>query len=287
MQVPPTVPSLPDSPQPVGAKRAAAPLRALGWWLFAFVLTGFLIALAITPERRHSITPAVLVTLCFAALAWAIRGVTLDGAAAGFLVTAVLFIAGGPAMFGAVLTVFIVTHLATKLGRGRKQALAISERSTGRDAAQVLANLGIAALMAALAQLTGWHQLFFTASVAALAEAACDTVSSEAGKALARAPRLIISWKQVVAGTDGAISLPGTVLGIATAAVVVVEATATHVLRPGVAATAVTAAILGMLLDSLLGATMEARGHLSNNAVNLVSTAFSAALAALVNSHRG
>jgi uncharacterized protein (TIGR00297 family) len=120
---------------------------------------------------------------------------------------------------------------------------------------------------------------FLVASIAALAEAAADTVSSETGKALARNARLVTSWKLVPAGTDGAISASGTILGIAAATAIGVEAVATGMVNSHQAAVVVIAAFIGMFLDSFLGATFESRGWISNNGVNLISTAFAAAVA--------
>jgi len=252
----------------------------IAWTAFSIVLVGLLVAVARETELRR-LVPAGVVTLCFAVVAWQIRGVTLDGAVAGFLVTAMLFVSGGPAMFGTVLLVFVLTYAATKLGRKRKQSLAIAERPAGRDAAQIFANVGIAALMAGLAQLTSWHAPLIAATVAALAEAACDTVSSEAGKALSQTARLITSWQCVSAGTDGGISLPGTLLGTLAAGLVGMEAALTGIVSARAAVVAVAAAIVGMLADSILGATLERRGWLTNNTVNLGSTASAALVVVL------
>jgi uncharacterized protein (TIGR00297 family) len=118
--------------------------------------------------------------------------------------------------------------------------------------------------------------------LAALAEAACDTVSSETGKALAVEARLVTSGRIVPAGTDGAISIPGTVLGAVAAALVALEALLTGILDLRRAVVVAMAGIAGMLLDSLLGATLERRGRLSNNTVNLLSTLGAALLATIV-----
>ena len=250
------------------------------WIAFALVLSGLLVALARETRFRQLVT-AGMVTLCFAVIAWLIRGVTADGAVAGLLVTATLFVAGGAAMFEAVLLVFVLTYAATKLGRSRKQSFAIAERSAGRDATQIFANVGIAALMAALARLASWRTPLLAGSIAALAEAACDTVSSETGKALSQTARLITSWQRVPAGTDGGISLPGTVLGALAAGLVGLEAALTGIMSARFAIIAVITATLGMLVDSVLGATLERRRWLTNNTVNLISTACSALLASL------
>src|SRR5579864_973556 len=156
--------------------------RPIGWFGFGLLLAGFLLTLVARPELRIRIV--LLVTSCFAAAAWLLRGVTLGGAVAGFLATTLMFLAAGPPLFGAVLLVFVLTYGATRFGRNRKRAMHIAERPSGRDAAQVLANIGVAALCAALAQMTALHLPLLAGSVAALAEAGCDTVSSEAGKVL-------------------------------------------------------------------------------------------------------
>jgi uncharacterized protein (TIGR00297 family) len=283
MQVPPPVPSFPHSEQqPVisALKRRDFRPSHVGWLGFGLSLAGLLAVLLARPAPRARFLPAVLVTLCFAAGAWMLRGVTLSGALAGFLATLLLFVAAGPPLFGAVLLVFVLTYGATRLGRDRKQSLHIAERPSGRDAAQILANIGFAALFAALAQITSLHVSLLVGSVAALAEAACDTVSSETGKVLAKNPRLITSLRPVAPGTDGALSTLGTLLGIAAAALIGLEASWTRMLTARFAAIASIAGILGMLFDSLLGATLERFGRLTNNGVNLVSTAFASLLAA-------
>lgn len=285
MQVPPLVPSLSHLQRSLSGNNLSAFLRSKStgpWLIFALILAGLLAALTRRPEQRHNVIPALLVTFPFAIFARSIGGVTISGAAAGFLVTCVLFIAGARAMFGAVLLVFLLTYLATRFGRAGKRQLAIAERAAGRDGAQVLANVGVAAIAAALACLTPWRAALLTGSIAALAEAACDTVSSETGKALAQSARVITSWRSVPAGADGAISLPGTLLGTAAAVLVGSEAVAMNLVSLRCAAIAVVAGTLGMLFDSILGATCECNGWLTNNAVNLISTAFAVLVAALL-----
>ena len=286
MQVPPFVPSLSNPERSLsGNNNLSAFLRSRSrglWLIFAIILLEVLVALTRRPELWQNVIPALLVTFAFAVFARSIGGITTSGAAAGFLVTCVLFITGGRAMFGAVLLVFVLTYLATRFGRPHKLQLAIAERAAGRDGAQVLANVGLAALVAALACLTPWRAPLLTASIAALAEAACDTVSSETGKALAQSARVITSWRSVPAGTDGAISLPGTLLGTAAAVLVGSEAVATNLLSLRCAVIAAVAGTLGMLFDSILGATYERNGGLTNNTVNLISTAFAVLVAAVL-----
>src|SRR5438045_2824897 len=152
MQVPPPVPSFRHSEQqPVITALKKRDFRSshVRWIGFGLSLAGLLGVLLAHPAPRARFLPGGLVTLCFAAGAWMLRGVTLSGAVAGFLATLLLFVAAGPPLFGAVLLVFVLTYGATRFGRGRKQSLHIAERPSGRDAAQILATIGFAALFAA------------------------------------------------------------------------------------------------------------------------------------------
>lgn len=267
--------AVPNAVAPVRTSRVGA------WILFALILIGLFGGVLIKTPLHTRLLSVLLVTVAFALFARILGGVTYAGAAAGFLVTSLLFLSGGPAMFIAVLLVFVLTLTATKFGRARKQSLTIAERSGGRDGGQVLANVGISATFAALSAITPYRLPLLAGALAALAEAACDTVSSETGKALALEARLVTSGKIVPAGTNGAVSLPGTMLGAIAAALVALEAVFLGLLDPRRATIVAVAGVLGMLVDSLLGATLERRGWLTNNTVNLVST-FAAALLATI-----
>lgn len=278
MQVPPNVPS-PDPEQPRSQAKdeiaSIADSSTAPWLVFAFILLAFLVAILSRAEPRSRLAISLLVTCSFTVLARVLRGVTVSGAAAGFLVTFVCFLAAGSALFGAILLVFVLTYVATRIGKKHKRSLSIAERAGGRDGAQVLANIGCAGLAAAASVLTPWHAIFLAGSVAALAEAAADTVSSEIGKAFAQTARLITSGQIVAAGTDGAVSIQGTLAGLMAAAAVGMQACATGMLSLQLAVVATVSGIIGMFLDSVLGATLERRRWMTNNGVNLTSTAFS------------
>jgi uncharacterized protein (TIGR00297 family) len=107
--------------------------------------------------------------------------------------------------------------MSTRFGYSRKQSLGIAEQRTGRNAAQVAANLGVAAICALLYVLAWRNSRLLIALVAAVAEAAADTVSSEIGQAVGGTPLLITNWKPAAPGTNGAVTLTGTAAGIAAA----------------------------------------------------------------------
>src|SRR5581483_3676955 len=114
--------------------------------------------------------------------------------------------------FAALFTVFAFTWLATRIGYARKQRLGTAEARAGRNALQVLANLGTAAVCALL-YIHFPNPAIFVAMAAALAEATTDTVSSEIGQAMGGTPRLITTWQKVGRGTNGAITGIGTAAG--------------------------------------------------------------------------
>ncbi len=215
-----------------------------------------------------------LVSLVFAGFGRAVRGVTTSGALAGAAVCFMLAIAAGPRGFAALLAVFALTWAATRLGYARKQSLGTAEPRAGRNAAQVLANLGVAAICAVLYVIL-WHDSrLLIALTAALCEAAADTVSSEIGQALGGAPRLITNWKPVATGTDGAITFAGTAAGfVAAIAVSFTGVAGWHSIL-----VCAGSAVLGMTADSVLGATVERRDIFGNNAVNFLSTAVAAVI---------
>jgi len=218
----------------------------------------------------------------FALVVWLLRSATGAAAALGGVICLNVLLRQGlgvrwqdTAMPG-LLALFLLTFTATRFGRARKEAQGTAEARHGRKAAQVLANLGVAGLCA-----TGSTALL-AACIAALAEAAADTVSSEMGQALAGSrwgtALLITTGRPVAAGTDGAVSVAGTTFGVAAAVIVVLVSPFVHADAVVVAAV-FGAACAGLVFDSLLGATVETRGWLGNDLVNFGSTVFAAAAA--------
>jgi uncharacterized protein (TIGR00297 family) len=132
----------------------------------------------------------------------------------------------------------------------------------------------------ALLVITTQHQAaFLLALIAALAEAAGDTVSSEIGQWLSPRAYLITDFRPVAAGEHGGVSPGGTLAGLAAAAIVVGLGYGLGLCSRGGAALALAAAVGGNLLDSVLGATLERRGMVTNGIVNFAGTSFAGALA--------
>ena len=238
------------------------------------------------------LTIALIIPIAFAMLGWAVGGVTVGGAVAGFLVAFLLFYGIGPGAFAVLFAVFVITWIATRMGRDRKQRLGVAERRHGRrTAGQVLANVGVSGAFAAIV-LIG-HSVshisptlggvgLITASIAALAEAAADTCSSECGEAFSDTAFLVPRFRRVPAGTDGAVTILGSLAGLMAAVLVAFLAAAIHLLPVRAATVAGFCGFLGTFVDTALGATLERRGILDNNGVNFSSTLAAAILALLV-----
>jgi uncharacterized protein (TIGR00297 family) len=222
-----------------------------------------------TSQPAARLVPALIVTPIFGLIGYLTREVTISGAVAGTIVAFAIWMGLGVGGFVTLFAVFGITWLTTRIGYSHKRELGLAENKRGRNAAQVMANVGAAAVFAVLAIRFG--PLFGMAAIACLAEATADTASSEIGEALSKRAWLVTTFRQVPPGENGGVSLPGTLAGIAAAAGIAVAARSLHLTHS--IAIPLIAAILGTLFDSWLGATVERMGLIGNNTVNAICTA--------------
>jgi len=192
-----------------------------------------------------------------------LRWLTADGAVAAVIVGALVF--WGAGLQGlAVLTLFFVSgSLLT----------ACNARPPLRTARQVLANGGWAAAGAVMVPWrpdVGWAVL-----LGSLATAQADTWATEIGARASRPPRLITTRLPVPAGTSGGVTPLGTRAGVL-GAVALAGLGALLGVPLRLAALAAAVGVLGMMLDSMLGATLEPKGWLDNDGVNLAATSLGA-----------
>jgi uncharacterized protein (TIGR00297 family) len=198
-----------------------------------------------------------------------------------------------------LILLFVLTFVSTRAGRTKKARTGLAESRRGRSAAQVIANLSVAALSVspqsenlvqrwmAYCCVSGLYEAWASEAVkimcvAALVEATADTVSSEIGQAFGGDPVLIAGLRRAEPGTDGAVTFLGSCAGVAAGALVAIAGGWAIHLSLRAVLTTLGAGICGLFFDSLLGATVERRGWMGNDLVNFTSTAFAAVLAAVI-----
>jgi uncharacterized protein (TIGR00297 family) len=213
------------------------------------------------------------VTAVLAVAAYAARGVSVSGAVAGWVLGTLLYGLGGWRGFLMLLGFFAVATACTRIGHARKAALRIAQERGGRRGARhAVANAGAGVMFAFLAAATPYREPLTLALVAAFATALSDTVSSEIGKAYGRRAFLITTFRRVPAGTDGAVSLEGTLAGVLASAALAATAWGVGLVGAAGVGVVVVAALLGTTLESYLGATLERRKLIGNEMENFTNT---------------
>lgn len=120
--------------------------------------------------------------------------------------------------------------------------------------------------------------------VASLATKLADTFASEIGKAYGKTTFLITSLQPVPRGTEGAISLEGTLASIIGGLSLSIYAYGVVGLIPSLQGVGVAtfAAFVATMIESLIGATLQEKegfGWMSNEVVNFLNTLIGAAIA--------
>jgi uncharacterized protein (TIGR00297 family) len=234
--------------------------------------------IAAAPGAVLPVLPAAIgLNAVAAALGYRARTVSVSGAIAGALIGIVIYVCTGWRGWLLLFATFAAAAISSRLGLRRKTLLGIAEARGGRrGAGNAIANTGVAAAAALLALVSYAHETALVAFVAALAAGGSDTVASEVGKAWGRRTMLITAFRAVPPGTSGAVSLEGTVAGVAGAAVLGALGVALQ-LAPGSTLPAIVAgAVAGSLAESVMGATLEGPGFVNNDVLNFLNTAIGA-----------
>jgi len=185
------------------------------------------------------------------------HALTRGGALAAFAVGTITYAAGTWAFTAVLLAFFVPSVLLSRVGRARKRALVDVGKQGPRDAAQVLANGGVATLCALLYGLRGDPHWAF-GFVGAYAAATADTWATEIGTLARGRPRSILTFRPLEPGLSGGVSLIGTFGAFVGAWWL--GAVATLALPGVISPLAVVFAVIGFvgaLVDSVLGATVQ------------------------------
>ncbi len=211
------------------------------------------------------------------------KKLTLTASLVGGIIGVCVYIGAGftgIAMMGAF---FILGTLATSLGLKTKLEKRMAEQNNGqRKAGQVIANAGIAAILGLCSYYLPKHALPLRLMMAAsFSSATADTLSSELGNVWGRRFYNILSFKKDERGLDGVVSLEGTLAGICGSFVIAFIFIIGFGWKVWFCLLILLSGTMGNLSDSVLGAALERKGYLKNDAVNFINT-FIAAMVALV-----
>ncbi|GAC1689342.1 MAG: DUF92 domain-containing protein [Gemmatimonadaceae bacterium] len=202
----------------------------------------------------------LLLAGAIALLARSARALSAGGGWAAALVGTACVAAGW--RWAALMAGFFITSTAlSRVGAHAKElrTQGVVAKSGPRDAAQVAANGGLFAALA-IASLLAPSPLWAVAAAGAIAAATADTWSTEVGTLSGGVPRSIITGRPRETGMSGAVTLAGTLAGVCGAGFIAILTLALGT-TPRASAAVVAGGVVGMTVDSLLGATLQARRH--------------------------
>ncbi len=242
-------------------------------WLLGAVLNALLLALAWRLPKKLLTPSGYLHAWGLGVLIWGCLGWR------GYAVMMLYFLAGSA---------------VTRLGKARKEAAGIAE---GRSGARGPENVWGSALAAAVcgvaialvntlaspAQSELWLPPLALAYVSSLATKLSDTTASEVGKAYGQRTFLITSLRPVPPGTEGAVSLEGTLAGVAGSLVIALGGWAVGFVSPWGILLCLVVALIATTVESLIGATLQTQiSWLTNELVNGINTTLGALLGLLL-----
>jgi len=206
-----------------------------------------------------------VINLILALGAYRKRAVTPSGGITGLLLGTCIYLAGG-LFFWVHLGAFFFS--STLLGRIRtrtkSEAAEIHAKDGRRDGIQVLSNIG-PATTAAIIYLAYPHPAWAVAYAASFAAANADTWAGEIGMLASREPSSILTGKSLNPGTSGAVTALGFGASFLGSLLIGVIFGIGYVLYEGFTvpalfrtAVVVVCGFLGSVLDSFLGAVIQA-----------------------------
>jgi uncharacterized protein (TIGR00297 family) len=236
-------------------------------WLVAIALNSILLIVAtIIPKKL--LTPAGLIN------AWGL-GVVVWGTL-------------GWRGYGVVMFYFLVGSAVTRIGMAQKEAEGIAEKRGGARGPENVWGSAFAATICAIAVAAirlgwldaGWESLLLLGYVASFSTKLADTTASEVGKAYGKRTFLITTLQPVARGTEGAVSLEGTLAGIVGGIMICLVAYSLGMITFTGVIICTIASFIATNLESVIGATVQSKfDWLSNELVNVINTIIGAGVA--------
>lgn len=206
------------------------------------------------------------------------KSLDLFGSAVMIIMGVVIIFSAGTNWLLLIILFLVMSLLATKYSK--KYKMSLGEFEGRRTSKNVISNGVVACFMAAFG---GYYSPFVGGFIGAIATATADTLGSEIG-VLDAHPRLITTLQKVDPGTNGAVSVLGTVSGMVGAAIIGIAAYFLGVVPHPESAilVSIVSGTVGCFIDSILGALFENRDLLTNEHVNLIATIFGAVVGILL-----
>lgn len=190
-----------------------------------------------------------------------------------------------------VLFYFLVGSAVTRIGMAQKEAAGIAEKRSGARGPENVWGSALTAAICALGVVavpilpaeTLVTSLLLLGYVASFCTKLSDTCASEVGKAYGKRTYLITTLQAVPRGTEGAVSLEGTIAGIIGSVAIALVAWGVGLIDLWGVVFCLVAAFIATNLESVIGATMQSKvDWLTNEVVNIINTAIGAIAAILL-----
>ncbi|EAZ90544.1 TIGR00297 family protein [Crocosphaera chwakensis] len=188
--------------------------------------------------------------------------------------------------YAVVMFYFLVGSGVTKIGIEQKEAAGIAEKRSGMRGPENVWGSALIATFCALGTLfveAPWTQLLLLGYVASFSTKLSDTTASEVGKAYGKKTFLITTLKPVSPGTEGAVSLEGTLAGIVASGVIALVGYLVGLINLSSIVYCIIAAFIATNLESLIGATLQEKlDWMTNEIVNIINTFIGSMVAILL-----
>ncbi|NEO25748.1 MAG: TIGR00297 family protein [Kamptonema sp. SIO4C4] len=185
-----------------------------------------------------------------------------------------------------VLFYFFVGSAVTRIGQTEKETQGIAEGRSGVRGPENVWGSALTATVCALGTLVvsgSWSEFLVLGYVASFSTKLSDTCASEVGKAYGKRTFLITTLQPVARGTEGAVSLEGTVAGIFASIAIALLAWGLGLITSLGILWCLIAAFIATNLESVIGATLQAKlNFLTNEVVNIINTSIGAVVAILI-----
>ncbi|MEH2158148.1 TIGR00297 family protein [Nostoc sp.] len=243
---------------------------------------------------------AVVLNTILAGLAWIApkKLLTSAGLFHAWFLSILIWVTLGWQGYAVVMFYFLVGSGATRIGMAQKEAEGIAEKRSGARGPE---NVWGSALTGALCALgigminSGFivpspqflipnpQSLLLLAYVASFSTKLADTTASEVGKAYGKSTFLITTLQPVPRGTEGAVSLEGTLAGIVASVAIAFVGWGVGLIDLLGVVWCVLAAFIATNLESVIGATLQSKyTWLTNEVVNIFNTLIGAIAAVLL-----